>query len=227
MAKRSAEEGHSPLIAIIDLAALKGSVYSASDVIRRVKQNGDLLDMRYKGTAELLVWGEIPEAAISHILPYTELERLTTTSSAISKILRLEKLRSRSKVYYLHQELMNEPVFFDVATASGMGELADHFGLSMAPNAQITDFIHSLIDGFPIDVAQAVGDDRIKQKLGVSFLNALENNRSSGQSMAADDEATISAFVEGIKSANDMLNRDRRKSFGSGSRPGLQSRRRR
>ncbi|KAF2501039.1 hypothetical protein BU16DRAFT_189557 [Lophium mytilinum] len=203
MAKRSAEEGHNPSIATIDLSSLKDSIYSASAVIRRVKRKGDLPEMRYKGSAELLIWGEIPDSAIVNILPYTELEHLTTAEPAIGEILRLGQLKPEARVYYLHQDLMEDPVFLSPATTTAIAQLADHFGLGLAPPAQLAAFIHSLIDGFAVDATQVLADERLMHKLGISFLNAL--NRA-GQ----DDEALISAFINGVRTANEILERSRR-----------------
>ncbi|KAF2814680.1 uncharacterized protein BDZ99DRAFT_458674 [Mytilinidion resinicola] len=203
MAKRSAEEGQTPFIAMIDLTALKGSTYSASAVIRKVKRSGDLPEMRYKGTAELLIWGEIPETAILNIVPYTEIEHLAATTPAVGAILRLDLLDPNARTYYLHKDLMMKPVRLDPATATALGQLADHCYLGLAPPAQLSTFIQSVVDGFAIDATQVLHDDKIMHKLGMYFLNAL--NRPN-----QDDGAIINAFINGVETANESLERSRR-----------------
>ncbi|PKY02534.1 hypothetical protein P168DRAFT_305826 [Aspergillus campestris IBT 28561] len=115
------------MISIIDTTKLQSPVFSARDLVRRLKIN----IRGYHGGGEYLIWAKVPSAAIVCSYKASTLLKIANEVADIGSILQLETISSfRLARPALHHALRNGPGGRDLESGMTIGKLLSMIGVS-------------------------------------------------------------------------------------------------
>lgn len=122
-----------PQIAIIDLSApclnVPNKKHAAVDVIRRLRDVGEMTQTLYRGECEVLLFGNIPVQAILSIVNLSTIKTLSDNEPAVAGLLHLEHFDEAASTRTACEMMRRENIKLNGETAIAMGLLARTLGI--------------------------------------------------------------------------------------------------
>ncbi|KAF2021783.1 hypothetical protein BU24DRAFT_417404 [Aaosphaeria arxii CBS 175.79] len=209
--KIAEEKGENSKIAAIDLDRIPDrSAYRAYDVVKELRRRS-LYSFRYSASAETIIYGEIPKAAILAIIDFSELKRLTP--NCIVDFLKLPIFATGS-VRTIVPQLREIGHHVDPNFSYACGSISRLLGLhrEAASLCHIQELVSFLVDGWSLVVES-----------DAEYLKLCADVYTQTLSSTMHDASDVAeAFIAGVKGGEENLMRF---SGGSGQRRSRKRRR--
>jgi hypothetical protein len=160
-----------PSLAVIDLnhPSLQepGKLLSAANILQDLKKKGQAQWARTKHLAEMLVWCELPLAAIICCMSLSDLIGLTDKHHVVREMLQLHEFQTSRRTSMVASFLARKKVTLDSFSARAMALVCKEFNLSSPRH--ISDLVAHLIDGWSITVDGILRFEQSQLRFRVGF----------------------------------------------------------
>jgi hypothetical protein len=200
-------------IAVIDGSAAHNHtrMYNGQEVIRQLRRHDKFpKNIRYLGSSEFLLWGEIPQNAIKGTLDFRSIEMLAQSSAAVNHVLRLPVLRSSRNVAEAREQFFNSQIALDDRVGIAIAKILLLFGFS--PTSQIdmiVDGISHILQGWAVGIPQD-NFECIRQSFRSFYLTFTDIIVGPAALVISGMESSLrDAFEKGVERAGTELLKDK------------------
>ena len=182
-----------PQIAVIDLSHPtlqdKYKQSRASKCLKDLKKIGQAYWAKYKGLAEVMIWGEIPLAAVLCHTSLSNVAAKITQETAGNLIFNMDDWIPDQSAYRLTEKLKSRNITLDHDTARAIGIFGKEMGLDNATGQHISEFVQVNVDGWSMQFSD---DIHTRASIATSFATALNHTMLHVQEV-------MQAFCTGVE----------------------------
>lgn len=212
-ARQAEQDGFRPHLSIIDAtsAMSEGRGLLASPLVAEARKRGLVPGMRYKGIREWLIWGEIPQPAILHDLPFHHLRSLTAADIGVADLLALDDIDPAPQMSLprIRKSLLRQEVVLDASAGHAIGRLTSLFGLATtSPPPAIRQFVYDLFQGWALGAFEV---EAMAEAFLAGLVDAEARDGAALVVLSDGEEGELRrAFTRGVERAVDDLATERR-----------------